>query len=327
MIIQGLTLEGGFQMLPPVPQYLFQGSVAGYQFGGNGITTNMQKFEFSSSADASTIGNLQGSASNIGSTAIKSTTAGITLAYSNGAGRFESVSFATDGDAVLTGGDLAGLSLQNPVAISSSESGYVSGHNIGSTSLTRKFPYASPATVTVTGTLGNNYNRYSSSQNSTTHGYVSGGYDQNKPSPTRRLDEIYKFPFATDADATLIGNLNQGKNFASGLSSADYGYSAGGFTDGAGNKGYIEKFPFASDGNAAQVGELFTSGSNGYSYNWCAQSSTTDAYLTSGTGRNPVDITSGSNIIQRFPWASDSTSVDTGRITQYVTVNANGTQS
>jgi hypothetical protein len=156
---------------------------------------------------------------------------------------------------------------------------------------------------------------------------VSGGYDQNKPSPTRRLDEIYKFPFATDADATLIGNLNQGKNFASGLSSADYGYSAGGFTDGAGNKGYIEKFPFASDGNAAQVGELFTSGSNGYSYNWCAQSSTTDAYLTSGTGRNPVDITSGSNIIQRFPWASDSTSVDTGRITQYVTVNANGTQS
>ena len=329
MIIQGLTLEGGFQMVPPVPQYLFQGSVAGYQFGGNGIASNMQKFEFSSSADASTIGNLQGSASGVGSTAIKSTTAGIVMAYSNGAVRFESVSFATDGDVAFTGGELAGLSLQNPVLISSSESGYVSGHNIGSTSLTRKFPYASPATVTVTGTLGNNYNRHSSSQNSTTHGYVSGGYDQNKPDPARRLDEIYKFPFATDADATLIGNLNQGKNSASGLSSADYGYSAGGFTDAAGGKGYIEKFPFASDGNAAQVGELFTSGntgSNQSSTNWAAQSSTTDAYLTSGTGRY-VDISSGSNIIQRFPWASDSTSVDTGRLTQHVTQNANGTQS
>ena len=333
MIIQGLTLEGGLELkyVAPIPQYLFQGSVAGYQFGGSGIATNMQKFEFSSSADASTIGNLQGNSSNIGSTAIKSTTAGITLAYSNGAGRFESVSFATDGDGVLTGGDLAGLSLQGPVALSSSESGYISGHETGSTSLTRKFPYASPATVTVTGTLGNNYSRYSASQNSTTHGYVSGGYDQTKPDPARRLDDIYKFPFATDADATLVGNLNRGKNFAAGLSSEDYGYAAGGLSDfNPGNTGFIEKFPFASDGNAAQVGELYTSGTTGssqFSYYWAAQSSTTDAYLTSGIGSNPTDINSGSKIIQRFPWASDSTSVDTGRLTQFETQNSNGTQS
>ena len=156
---------------------------------------------------------------------------------------------------------------------------------------------------------------------------MSGGYAQNLPPSSQRLDEIYKFPFATDADATLVGNLNRGKNSASGLSSTDYGYAAGGFSDATGNTGYIEKFPFASDGNAAQVGELYTSGVNGNSTNWAAQSSTTDAYLTSGTGTNPADITSGSKIIQRFPWASDSTSVDTGRLTQDVTSNSNGTQS
>jgi hypothetical protein len=82
-------------------------------------------------------------------------------------------------------------------------------------------------------------------QNSIESGYASGGF---APSDFGRID---KFPFASDANATDIGELTQGRYSIAGQSS-----DASGYTSGGTNKDTIDKFPFASDGNATDVGEL-----------------------------------------------------------------------
>ena len=65
---------------------------------------------------------------------------------------------------------------------------------------------------------------------------------------------IDKFPFASDGNATDVGDLVGPRNNMAGQSSADNGYASGG-RDGS-NTDMIQKFPFASDNNAADVGDL-----------------------------------------------------------------------
>ena len=84
-------------------------------------------------------------------------------------------------------------------------------------------------------------------QSSTTHGYSSGGVT------TGRIDIIDKFPFASDDDATDVGDLTVGKNANGGQSSTAHGYSSGGYDTA--RLIFIEKFPFASDDNATDVGD------------------------------------------------------------------------
>ena len=71
---------------------------------------------------------------------------------------------------------------------------------------------------------------------------------------------IDKFPFATDANATDVGDLTQSREFVAGQSSTQSGYSSGGRTPTFLNT--IDKFPFATDGNATDVGDLTLAKSN-----------------------------------------------------------------
>ena len=98
----------------------------------------------------------------------------------------------------------------------------------------------------------------------TVAGYTSGG-----PSATNIIN---KFPFATDANATDVGDLTVIRSGLSGQSSDVSGYSSGGGTN------TIDKFPFASNGNATDVGDLIAivGDSNG------GQSSTVSGYTTGG---------------------------------------------
>jgi hypothetical protein len=71
--------------------------------------------------------------------------------------------------------------------------------------------------------------------------------------------EIDKFPFASDANATNVGNLSEVIYGVAGQSSTTFGYSSAGQSlkpplYAATNT--IEKFPFAADGNATDVGDL-----------------------------------------------------------------------
>ena len=66
-----------------------------------------------------------------------------------------------------------------------------------------------------------------------------------------------KCPFATDTNASDVGDLTQARGYSSGTSSSSSGYAAGGFAPPEVNT--IDKFPFASDANATDVGDLLLS--------------------------------------------------------------------
>ena len=82
----------------------------------------------------------------------------------------------------------------------------------------------------------------------TVAGYTSGG---TEPPYTNVID---KFQFATDANATDVGDLTQARRAAAGQSSTENGYTSGGQTPP--NVNTIDKFPFAADANATDVGDL-----------------------------------------------------------------------
>ena len=89
----------------------------------------------------------------------------------------------------------------------------------------------------------------------TVAGYSSGGF------PVTNI--IDKFPFATNSNATDVGDLGVARQEASGQSSIVSGYMSGGYLISR-----IDKFPFASDTNATNPGNLLTG-----NYNSSGQSS------------------------------------------------------
>jgi hypothetical protein len=131
----------------------------------------------------------------------------------------------------------------------------------------------------------------------TVSGYNSGGF----PGPSNVID---KFPFATNANATDVGDLTVARTQVSGQSSEEFGYASGGSDPAQSN--VIDKFPFAADGNATDVGDLTVS-KNGT----VGQSSLVSGYVSSG-------LNSGSflNQIDKFLFAADANATDVGDLTQ-----------
>jgi hypothetical protein len=148
----------------------------------------------------------------------------------------------------------------------------------------------------------------------TVAGYTSGGRTENFPTLDRNV--IDKFPFATDAGATDVGDLTRNSNGAAGQSSDVSGYTSGGNPTGevpAGDK-TIDKFPFATNANATDVGDLTVARreiSGG-------QSSTASGYTTGGDGLSPPVI---QNVIDKFPFATNANATDVGdlTVTRYLT--------
>lgn len=135
----------------------------------------------------------------------------------------------------------------------------------------------------------------------TVSGYASGGSIPPAPAPALS-DTIDKFPFASDSNATDVGNLTVARNESTGQSSSVSGYNSGGADPSITN--VIDKFPFATDTNATDVGDLSTAIFIG-----AGQSSSTSGYA-SGGNNPPV------NIIQKFPFAVDTNATDIGDLTQ-----------
>ena len=129
--------------------------------------------------------------------------------------------------------------------------GYCAGgraSNIGTNSgvnIIEKYPFASDANAADVGDLAISRVHAASSQNSDTNGYVSGG--RSGP-PGSTLADIQKFPFASDTDATDIGNATIARYHVAGSSSQNKGYIHGGgrFPPFAAHDD-ISSFPFATD--------------------------------------------------------------------------------
>ena len=279
---------------PPPPPPVAYGTASGYHSGGSSDRTAVEKFSFTSNANATDVGTLlQDSRHSAGQS---SNEHGYTSGAYNAPLVFNTISkfpFASDGNGTDVGdltqarGQLRG----NMSPSSAGGFGYSSGGRNNGPMLNTidKFPFASDANATDVGDLTEIiYNM--ASQNSETHGYISGGRGFNQPN----MDVIQKFPFATDGNATDVGNLTVARIGPAGQSSTGNGYTSGGGLD----YDVIDKFPFASNANATDVGNL-TQGRDDCS----GQSSDVSGYTSAW---------SSTNIIDKFPFASNGNASDVG---------------
>lgn len=134
-------------------------------------------------------------------------------------------------------------------------------------------------------------------------GYTSGG------APSR--NQIDKFPFASDANATDVGDLIGNTAQPAGQSSTASGYTSGGTTPAATYDTVIQKFSFSADGNSTDVGDL-TIGRR-----WLAgQSSENNGYNSGGQNpTHPTAFAGALNTIDKFPFAADANATDVGDMT------------
>jgi hypothetical protein len=289
-----------------------QGSNFGYTAGGFIPPTSnvIDKFPFASDANATDVGdttapNLRGGAG----------TSSSTFGYiSGGAGFINTIHkfpFSVDGNSTDVGDLYEGRIFQS--GQSSADNGYNSGGQISPTSPTvnnqvntiDKFPFASDANATDVGNLTVARDG-PAGQSSTENGYASGGWAGAPATTPVVYNVIDKFPFASDTNASDVGNLTVSRRFVGGTNSETEGYTSGGYNPNGTFYNTIDKFPFASDANATDVGDLTE-----VKYGPVGQSSTTSGYGSGGAGP-PFNA---SNVIQKFPFASDANATDVGDLT------------
>ena len=300
----------------PTPSGGYQGSNFGYSAGGiNGsgsIENIIQKYSFTSDANATDVGDL--------TVALEDTPAGSsssTHGYASG-GRITSGptittiqkwTFTSDGNATDVG--VLTAVRKQATGQTSSTHGYASGgmnpaFTPANLAGIDKFPFASDSNASESQNLITAANG-SAGQSSNSHGYTSGG-----GTPAGRTQQIQKFSFASSDDATNVGNLSQNNQLGSGSNSDVSGYNSGGNTDAGGFQyvNRIEKFPFSTDSNSVSVGVLtqargFASGS----------SSTSSGYTAGGLISPPLTV---QNIIDKVSFASDTNATDVGDLVQAV---------
>jgi len=229
------------------------------------------------------------------------TSGGYAPAQSNVIDKFPFASSANATDV----GDLT-VARYGAVGQSSSVSGYSSG---GFTNVIDKFPFAADANATDVGDL-TVARTYAAGNSSSVSGYTSGGFT-GVPVPAPVMTNVIdKFPFATNANATDVGDLSPTyslKRGMSGQSSSEAGYVSAGYALPAYPLAYlsnVDKFPFATNANATQRGTLLTVARAFVS----GQSSSVSGYVSGGR-RGPTASPVLSNVIDKFPFASDAAAV------------------
>ena len=198
--------------------------------------------------------------------------------------------------------------------IGSSENGYaLSGVDLAtSTRVTTidKFPFASDANAALYS--GNLLVATYASSTATdgTNGYNFGGRSTTGAGNDGSENQIQKFNYAVEADATDVGDLTVYAASRGGHSSSTHGYSTGSYTmpyelDAA----VINKFPFATDADATDIGVV----SNLNNVQFISQSSATHGYVTGG-GTTPYSPTTNYENIWKFSFASDADGADVADI-------------
>ena len=233
----------------------------GYQAGSNQpvIDNVIQKFPFSSDTNATDVGDLTVSramATGSHSPTHGYATGGNTPSFVNVIDKytFNADANATDvGDLITVKGWAGGGN-------SSTTHGYSTGNDdVGNSNVIQKFPFSVDTNATDVGDLLLAYNRQAA-QSADTHGYVSGGYESPLSSTSGAPSKtIQKFPFATDANATFVGDLSQTRNGGGGQTSENYGFTSGGYDNGAGQVTTMDRFPLATDTTATGVGNITVS--------------------------------------------------------------------
>jgi len=171
----------------------------------------------------------------------------------------------------------------------------------------KKVLFATDGDVTLMSSVVPTYQGFGTGVSGVTHGYIAGG-GTSTPSP---LNNIYKFPFASDTNVTSVGTLTTPVQHSGGQSSTTHGYSSGGSTNGSAplTIATIQKWPFATDTNATSIGQL-TSGR----YSGPPSSSSTVSGYTAGGVLLPATAT---NVIDKFPFSSDASASSVGTLAMF----------
>jgi hypothetical protein len=137
-------------------------------------------------------------------------------------------------------------------------------------------------------------------------GYAAGAQAGNEFRNT-----IEKFSLSADANATDVGDLVQAQGRSQGCTSSDHGYVVAAFNPNitfAANS-TIQRFPFSTDTNSTGVGDLAAAALR---YAGSSNSKETHGYSVASSG--PPTLISRRDI-NKFPFASSTSSTDVGDVT------------
>ena len=166
--------------------------IYGYNAGGNGSASAIDKFLYSTEANSTNVGTLHTGVQD------HSGHSSSTHGYCAGgnANPIQKWAFASDGTATDVG-DLT-YSSQGPLGSSSTDNGYACGGNGGTTNM-NKFSFTSDGNATNVASI--DQRATGSGGSSTTHGYGAGGDKGGQQT------NIFKYSFTTDGNSTSVGNL------------------------------------------------------------------------------------------------------------------------
>ena len=147
----------------------------------------------------------------------------------------------------------------------------------------------------------------SSTYGGTAYGYHAGGL--NPPYSAVRVDQIGRYSFTSNGNATDVADMFLGLRYGAGALSNLAGYVMAGHDGyagssyGNGSKNHIQKFIFSTEANMTDVGDTLSTGEGSVGV-----SSTTHGYRLGG-GANHGNAPYG-NEIEKFAFATDGNATD-----------------
>jgi len=288
-------------------QLSFPGETYGYTHGGGSpaLTNVIDKVSYTTDGNATDVGDLHQAMGYV--SGASSETYGYSAGSNEHRDSISKYSFSTDGN----GTDIANLTTTrgSGAGCSSATHGYMVGGNpypsvpSNVTDTIDKYSFVSDADATDIGnqTIG----RIQSAGHSDIgggYGYCSAGGD-GLALPGPGANVIDRFPYASDANATDVGDMTVSHYRMGGASSLTHGFTTGG--GGGAPINVIDKFAFAASANATDVGDMTGTGWGQYGH-----SSTTHGYV------GPVGHAgTGNDVIEKYSTVTDGNSVDVGNLT------------
>ena len=299
------------------PTCLFTGTQRGYACGGHlgssgGHSNAINKFSLVTDGNATDIGDLITVAGKRFPSGHSSTTHGYVSGGNTGPSVsydiIERFSFTTDGDATDWADLISARTRLAPV--SSCTHGFTLGggdetNSANTIDAIQKFPFASQTNATdwADATTRKFAGAGCSSE---TRGYALGG-TQHSPPSAPAINVIENFPYATQTNATDVGDLTIVRHSAAGISSETHGYAAGGhgYQSGPTDHNVIDRVSFETGvQNATDHGDLATA-----KIHPAGSSSETHGYTVGGLTGATVQST-----IEKFAYSSNVTATEVGDI-------------
>lgn len=227
--------------------------------------------------------------------------------------QIEKFNFVTE-DASTGVGSLQAPRINSGAGCASPTHGYAGAGSVYNNAQVQieRFPFASESETAVAGGL-TYYRTGHMEAASMTHGYHMNGLINSNAPPNTTSSIMEKYQFAADTQGAVIGESTLSRWLGSGLSSPTHAYTAGGVSNTPTVRyTTIDKVSFAAEGNATLVGNLTSN--NG---SMTATTSATNGYVLGGaTSNNPPAPTTGTDAIDKFPFATDANATDVADLTE-----------